>query len=63
MRELDRYLTPPDPVDPPKCQLCGEFPGDDYLYEHDGMWMCGECLKDQFQRRDIYMSDWSDLNA
>ena len=58
LAERDSFREPE--FEPPKCERCGEYPEDDYLYDFDGEWFCAECLLNQFHRKDIHLDDWGD---
>lgn len=56
----EEYLREPKQYQPKRCEECGEYPDDDFLYNHDGDWLCQDCLLHCFPRRDVYLDDWSD---
>lgn len=36
-----------------KCDDCGEYPDDDYLYQYHGKLICIDCLLAKFKRVDV----------
>ena len=58
-RQLERaeneYLDEPrDVSDAPKCEKCGNYPEDDFLYKYNGCWCCSDCVLSSLEMRDIY---------
>lgn len=57
-RILDRLeresFQEPREVETRCCDECGGLPDDDFLYNDDGDWVCGDCLLNRHERKDIY---------
>lgn len=49
------YLTEPEnDLEPKRCEECGCIPVDNNLYNHDGDWLCSDCLLERFPVIDVW---------
>jgi hypothetical protein len=57
--ERDYLAEPEEDFEPKRCACCEGIPDDGKLYNHDGQWLCMECLIEDIPCRDAYnMKDW-----
>ena len=56
MKDGNCQKEPEPKKEPMRCEECGCIPYDNNLYNHDGDWLCSDCLLERFPVIDVWDS-------